>query len=389
MAAASKDVAAGGALPGRERADAVVAVARELRAQPAWITLLMIAGNVALLVAMVVRGASPLMPDANLMIEWGANYGPRTMAGEWWRLVSNTFLHFGVVHLALNMWVLWIVGRMVERLVGHLGFLLMYVAAGVLGSLASLIWDPVVVSAGASSSVFGVVGALFGFLAPRRDSMPLHVLKKFRSSVMTFLVVNLLFGILIPGIDNAAHVGGFAGGLLSGWLLSQPLTPNLHRMRLRRNAGLIAVMTVVIGGVLLAMPPAPADVAAEMELVEQEHDRLIGVYNRLIGAWQEGQLTDEECADRVEAEVLGPWRSLHGKVESLSEERGANREFVNSFVAYFALREQSWALMVEALRKRDPILLGQYLMTFRAADAALDELLGDSDGAGPGEADEL
>ncbi|WP_197444231.1 rhomboid family intramembrane serine protease [Maioricimonas rarisocia] len=358
-----------------------MAVARELRSQPAWITLLMIAANVALLVAMVVGGASPLMPDANRMIEWGANYGPRTMAGEWWRLVSNTFLHFGVVHLALNMWVLWVVGRMVERLVGHFGFLLMYVAAGVLGSLASLIWDPVVVSAGASSSVFGVVGALFGFLAPRRDSMPLHVLKKFRSSVVTFLVVNLLFGISIPGIDNAAHVGGFAGGLLSGWLLSQPLTPELHRMRWRRNAGLVAVMTVVIGGVLLAMPPAPADVAAEMELVEQEHDRLIDVYNDLIGAWQRGQLTDEACADSVAAQVLVPWRDLRGEVGSLAEEPGANREFIVPFVEYLSLREQSWELMVDALRKRDPILLGQYLMKFRAADKALDELLGDDEDA--------
>lgn len=182
----------------------MAAVVQELRKTPAWVTLAMVAGNVIVTAVMAVRGVSLLMPDANVMIDWGANYGPRTMAGEWWRLVSNTFLHFGVVHLALNMWVLWVVGRMVERLVGHFGFLLMYLATGVLGSLASLIWDPVVVSAGASSSVFGVVGALFGFLAARRDSMPLHALKKFRSSVVTFLVVNLLFGLSVPGIDNAA-----------------------------------------------------------------------------------------------------------------------------------------------------------------------------------------
>ncbi|MFG0296794.1 MAG: rhomboid family intramembrane serine protease, partial [Maioricimonas sp. JB045] len=325
------------------------------------------------------RGVSLLMPDANVMIDWGANYGPRTMAGEWWRLVSNTFLHFGAVHLALNMWVLWVVGRMVERLVGHFGFLLMYLATGVLGSLASLIWDPVVVSAGASSSVFGVVGALFGFLAARRDSMPLHALKKFRSSVVTFLVVNLLFGLSVPGIDNAAHVGGFIGGVLSGWILSQPMSPEIHRERRRRNAVLVAVLAVLIGGVLMAMPAAPADVAAEMEQVEQEHDRLIASYNDLIGTWQRGELTDEACADRVEAEVLVQWRDLRSEVESLAEARGANREFVLQFADYLELRETAWDQMIAALRQRDPVLLGKYLATFRAADKALDELLGEDE----------
>lgn len=357
----------------------VAAVVQELRKTPAWVTLAMVAGNVIVTAVMAVRGVSLLMPDANVMIDWGANYGPRTMTGEWWRLVSNTFLHFGAVHLALNMWVLWVVGRMVERLVGHFGFLLMYLATGVLGSLASLIWDPVVVSAGASSSVFGVVGALFGFLAARRDSMPLHALKKFRSSVVTFLVVNLLFGLSVPGIDNAAHVGGFIGGVLSGWILSQPMSPEIHRERRRRNAVLVAVLAVLIGGVLLAMPAAPADVAAEMEQVEQEHDRLIASYNDLIGTWQRGELTDDVCADRVEAEVLVQWRDLRSEVESLAEARGANREFVLQFADYLELRETAWDQMIAALRQRDPVLLGKYLATFRAADKALDELLGEDE----------
>ena len=97
------------------------------------------------------------------VLEWGANFGPKTMDGQWWRLFTSMFLHFGIIHIGFNMWVLWNVGRLVERLVGNFGFALLYVVSGLLGSVASLAWNPTTISAGASGAVFGVVGALIGF----------------------------------------------------------------------------------------------------------------------------------------------------------------------------------------------------------------------------------
>ena len=96
-------------------------------------------------------------------------------------MLTCAFLHFGIIHLAFNMWVLWQLGDLVERLVGNIGFLVLYIISGVGGSLASLLWNPMVISAGASGAVFGVGGALMGFILLRRDTIPAEVLKHLRA----------------------------------------------------------------------------------------------------------------------------------------------------------------------------------------------------------------
>ena len=111
--------------------------------------------NFAVFAALVVSGASPLSPDVATLLDWGANSGVRTLAGEWWRLVACIFLHGGIIHLSLNCYVLWIAGRVVERLVGTTSFATLYLVSGVIGSLASLAWNPFSVSVGASGAIFG------------------------------------------------------------------------------------------------------------------------------------------------------------------------------------------------------------------------------------------
>ena len=129
----------------------------------------LVAINIMVFVLMVATGVDFMEPSIEDLISWGANFGPRTVDWEWWRLLSCTFLHIGALHIAFNMYVLWDVGRVVERLVGSTTFLVLYVASGLVGSLASLALNPQVVSAGASGSVFGVFGALIGFAALQRD----------------------------------------------------------------------------------------------------------------------------------------------------------------------------------------------------------------------------
>ena len=106
--------------------------------------------NVAVFVAMVACGMPFVESDGQMMLDWGANFGPMTMNGQWWRLVTCMFLHFGIVHLALNMWILWGLAQITERLVGSTGFAIVYMASGIAGSIASLAWHPAAVSAGAS-----------------------------------------------------------------------------------------------------------------------------------------------------------------------------------------------------------------------------------------------
>jgi membrane associated rhomboid family serine protease len=107
--------------------------------------------NVLIFAAMIAMGIDAFAPTPRSLVEWGANFGPKTMNGQWWRLVTCMFLHCGIFHLGFNMWVLWDLGRLVERLVGNVGFVVLYFVSGIAGSVASLAWNPVVVSVGASA----------------------------------------------------------------------------------------------------------------------------------------------------------------------------------------------------------------------------------------------
>ncbi len=214
-----------------------------------YVTPALILTNVLVFVLMVASGLSPTGPAAPDMLRWGANFGPSTVAGEWWRLLTCTFLHFGVLHLAFNMWALTGAGPLVERMVGNVGFLLTYLVAGLGGSLASLFWNPTLISAGASGAVFGVYGALLGLLLRQHGSVPREALVQLRGSGLAFLGYNLVFGLTVPNIDTAAHLGGLVAGFLGGVVLSQPFTPDALAGRAARNlavSGLGAL--VVVGG---------------------------------------------------------------------------------------------------------------------------------------------
>jgi rhomboid protease GluP len=180
-----------------------------------WVTPLLVGMNLAVFLGMVATGVSALNPSAEGLLRWGANYAPRTTAGEWWRLVTNVFVHIGVIHIAMNMLVLWQIGALVERLLGHRPFLLVYLVAGFCGSLASISWHPLVISAGASSAVFGIYGVLIAYLVLHRGSIPRTVLLQLQKSTAFFIGLNVLFGLQQKGIDMAAHVGG-AGGRIRG-----------------------------------------------------------------------------------------------------------------------------------------------------------------------------
>ena len=131
-----------------------------------------------------------------------------TLAGQWWRLVTHLFLHIGLLHLLVNMWSLWIVGQLLERLTGHTAMAIVYLFAGIAGGMASLAFHPQVVSAGASGAIFGLIGALFGLLLHARDVVPPAQLQPLRNWVIAIVIFNVFFGLSVPGIDNAAQLAG-------------------------------------------------------------------------------------------------------------------------------------------------------------------------------------
>jgi membrane associated rhomboid family serine protease/Flp pilus assembly protein TadD len=171
--------------------------------------------NLLVFLVMVLRGVSPLAPSPQQAIAFGADYGPLTLNGEWWRLVTSMFVHFGIVHLGLNMWCLWNLGRAAEQLMGRASYLLAYFVSGIFSSVASVYWHPMAASAGASGAIFGIAGALVSYVYLKKTPSHLTINKKMLGSLGTFIAYNLAFGAL-PGISNAAHIGGLLMGLAVG-----------------------------------------------------------------------------------------------------------------------------------------------------------------------------
>src|SRR5262245_21464047 len=185
------------------------------------VTVVLIALNVLVFALMVFWGVSAFNPTTDSVLKWGADYGPLTLHGQWWRMLASTFLHFGLIHLLFNMFVLFNIGLFMESLAGRVGFVVLYLVCGLGGSAASLVWHPSIVSAGASGAIFGLYGALLGFLARHRGSIPAESLASLRKGALTFVGYNLLFG-LRPGVDMAAHLGGLATGFVLGLFLIRP-----------------------------------------------------------------------------------------------------------------------------------------------------------------------
>jgi len=129
------------------------------------------------------------------------------------------FLHIGVIHLAVNMWCLWDLGGLAERIFGRGIFLAIYLIAGLTGAILGIAWHPFTVVAGASGAIFGVAGALLACFYFGELPFPRRAVKALLLSLLVFIGYNLLLGILNPPADNAAHIGGLVSGFLLGLLL--------------------------------------------------------------------------------------------------------------------------------------------------------------------------
>jgi rhomboid protease GluP len=179
--------------------------------------------NILVFVAMVASGTSGLAPSNAALLKWGADFGPYTLGGQFWRAFTSTYIHIGFPHLAVNMWSLWQVGRLTERILGKWAYALVYTATGIAASLTSLLWNPMRVSAGASGALFGIVGALIAALYLGKLPYPKPMTQRILKNLVVVVAVNLLFGAGAGFVDNSAHIGGLIAGLAIGALLASQL----------------------------------------------------------------------------------------------------------------------------------------------------------------------
>ena len=139
-----------------------------------------------------------------------ASYGPFVKMGDHYRLISAAFMHANIAHLIFNMYALWIIGMQLESFIGKWRYLVVYLFSAISGSLLSVIVTPNAVSVGASGAIFGLLGALLYFGYHYRVYLGTVI----KSQIIPLIVINLLLGFMVPGIDNAAHIGGLIGGAL-------------------------------------------------------------------------------------------------------------------------------------------------------------------------------
>jgi rhomboid protease GluP len=190
---------------------------------PYTITFALIAINALVFLAMVASGISFTQPSPLDVATWGGDFGPLTVgAHQYWRLLTSTFLHFGIIHIGFNMIVLYQIGPFIERVFGRVRYLAIYLTAGLAGSIVSVSMHPMSVGAGASGAIFGLYGAVFGFLLVRRNQLNPLVTKSIGRSAGIFLVYNLLYGSISRTTDLSAHIGGLLAGFLIGMLLIPP-----------------------------------------------------------------------------------------------------------------------------------------------------------------------
>lgn len=319
------------------------------------VTTALIVANGLVFVAMLFSGAGFWHSSNGVPLAWGANFGPATQDGEWWRLGSAMFLHFGVIHLVLNMLALRDAGQWVERMFGHYWFAAIYLVAGLLGNLASLVFHQGhAVSGGASGAIFGVYGALLAYLWLHRTRMQRGEFRWLFWAAIGFSFLSIAFGLLVPGIDNAAHLGGLGGGLLMGAMLL-PETPSPRP----RWISAAMLMAAVIG--LLAHLPTPAYRWSDEARVQQEIDAFLrkdmGItqeWNRLMWNSRRSGTSFDELARRLDQRIADRYEQSFEELAALPDDAALpSAHRLELLRQYAGQRRDATRELADGLRTRD------------------------------------
>ena len=322
------------------------------------------------------------------LIEWGASFGPRTTNGEWWRLVASMFVHSGFLQLVVNCAALVQLGLILERLVGHITFGAVYLAAGVLASLVTLSDFPMAITAGASGAIFGLYGLLaassawtviqrgprqavepqpatigtFGFNqvpveepepAESNDASPeggpsvamtLTAAKRLAPVAAVFVLYNLASGSL--GI--AAELAGFSAGFICGVVLTNGVsvrTPPVPRVA-------ITMAVTVVVAVASAVPlRGLADVRPEISRVIEVEGSTTTAYQTAVKQFKLGTLSAEALAQTIERKITPELQAAQARLKTLGRVPPEHQPLLASAEEYLRLRDESWRLRAAALHK--------------------------------------
>jgi membrane associated rhomboid family serine protease len=316
------------------------------RTRIAPVTPLIVAANLAVLFGMFFH--PQLLNDPDPMVSWGANFGPRTANGEWWRLFTTLFVHANV--LDLTVWLLAFVplGLILERIVGPAAFAAVYLTAGLFASLFMLSAFPVAVTAGAAGAVAGVYAfmmavLLFGISQRPRLVLPLITIKLLAVCGGLFVAYSWLTG------AAAVVVVGFASGLFAGLTVSRGV--NTRRTPAIRMAATVAAMSCV--AIVTAVPlKGITDARRDIEVVLETETQTAQAFKEALQDFTDGRMTEKALAVVIDRVILPEISYVTGRIAVVDRNMVPKDQLpmINAAEEYLILRNESWTLRANALR---------------------------------------
>jgi rhomboid protease GluP len=340
-----------------------------LRARTRWafVTLGLAVTYVVVCVGMLFGAGA--FSDPQTIVNWGGSIGTRTTNGEWWRLGTSLFVHWGFLHLVADLAGLVQTGRLLERLVGPFAFGAVYIASGLLAAVWGVAVHPVSVTAGASGAIFGLYGLLiatllWGLVERSAATIPFAALKGLWPGVAIFLVYHdVTEGLVSPSLQAGLVVGFICGVVLAGRVIS-------HKPPVRR---VCAALAAAVGIVVICAAPLRglADINGEVALVKQMETRTATAYDSAVVRFQKGRIDAKELAALAEA-IASEMEVLKTHLVTISNVPRDHQSLFTAISEYVKLREDSWRLRAEGLRAGQMATLQKADIAQRAALTALE-----------------
>jgi membrane associated rhomboid family serine protease len=360
--------------------------------------------------------------DQDTLVGWGASFGPLTTNGEWWRLLASMFVHGGFLQLVINCAALVQLGLVLERLVGHVTFGAVYLAAGLLASLVSLSDYPMATSYGASGATFGLYGLLvascawtavnrparahaepepqatvssgmFGLrdVAPTEETPDANLTERSNTDAVDAATASsgiaitlaaakqlapvaaifLLYNLAGVSLEAGAELGGFAAGFICGVALTSAVsvrTPPVPRVA-------VAMAATVIVAIVSAVPlRGMADVRPEITRVLDIETRTSGAYQSAMAQFKLGTVSAEGLAQVIEKRITPELQAMQSRLKTLGRVPPEHQPLLEGAEEYLRLRDESWRLRAAALHKSSMPALRKADSAERASLEALERL---------------
>jgi len=334
------------------------------RTPSAIVTPALVALNVVMFALIHVNGAA--YGDPAGLLAWGASFGPRTTNGEWWRIITSMAVEPSTFLLIVNIAALSTVGPLLERYVGSIAFLFLYLSAGMIASLVNLWSYPIATTGSASGPIFGLYGALiaaygwslFNGPVPEESeavpdiasaiAIPWIAIKLMLPPAILFALCNMAGDGLAATAELAAFGVGCAGGLIltAGAREQAPAT---------RTIGITAAMAS-FAAVALAVPVRQiADVRPEMARVVALEDRTAAAYRAAYDRFTHGRMAAQAVAQVIDRSILPDLQAADGRLKALAHVPPEHQPLVANAEEYVRLRSDSWRLRAQALRAASTI----------------------------------